>query len=717
MPIELQGQLERITYHNDENHYTIAKLKVKGRNNLITIVGNLVSMTPGEILRLKGSWDIHPKFGEQFRIISYETVTPATVKGIEKYLGSGLIKGIGPVMARRLVNKFGIETLDIIERNSERLKEVEGIGEKRIDMISVAWADQKEIREVMLFLQGHEVSSAYAAKIYRHYGKDSIRIVKENPYRLADDIFGIGFLTADKIAGKLGMPKDSGIRAEAGILYVLRKLTDEGHVYYPYEDLIIESIKILDIDSKIIANAIEKTRAEKKVVLEDNAVYLAELHASETGVASCLRAILKTPKDLFQFNSDAALKQAQNELKFTLAEKQIEAVKEALNKKVLVITGGPGTGKTTIINSIIRIYRQSNRKALLAAPTGRAAKKMSEATDFEAKTIHRLLEFSPKNRGFKKNELDRLETDLIIIDEASMVDTILMCHLLRAVKPETTVVLVGDIDQLPSVGAGNVLKDIIDSGNIHTVRLDRIFRQSHDSLIIINAHRINNGEFPYIAPDKNKLHDFYFIELEEPEKVSGMIVNMCKKKIPERFGFHPLDDIQVLTPMHRGTIGASSLNAALQKELNDSADEFHRGGKIFKPGDKVMQIRNNYDKDIYNGDIGRVISINKETHEAIVDFEGRRVAYDFADLDEIVPAYAISVHKSQGSEYPAVVIPLLTQHYLLLQRNLLYTAVTRGKKLVVIIGTKKALGIAIRNNRQQMRYTRLKERLKEESMA
>ncbi len=711
MLIELQGQLERITYHNEENHFTIARLKVKGHRDLVTIVGCFVSMTPGEVLRLKGDWDVHPKFGEQFKVVSYETVTPATVKGIERYLGSGLIKGIGPVMAKRLVNKFGLETLDIIEKSVEKLKEIEGIGEKRINMISTAWAEQKDVRDVMLFLQGHEVSSTYAAKIYRQYGKESIRVVKENPYRLADDIFGIGFLTADKIAGKLGIPKDSEIRAEAGILYVLRKLADDGHVYYPYEDLIGESRKILDIDAGTITNALKKIENEKKAVIEDKAVYLTELHVSEVGVAASLKTILDSPKTLFSFNRETVLKQVQEELNITLAEKQAQAVRESLDKKVMVITGGPGTGKTTLINAILRIYRRSGQRALLAAPTGRAAKRMAEATGFEAKTIHRLLEFSPKNRGFKKNEQERLDADLIIIDEASMVDTVLMHHLLKAVRPETTIILVGDTDQLPSVGAGNVLKDIIDSGSIHTVRLNEIFRQSRESLIIVNAHRINSGEFPYIASDKDKLQDFYFIELEEPEKVSEMIVHMCKNRIPERFGFHPLNDIQVLTPMHRGVIGASSLNTALQKELNNSTDELQRGGKIFKPGDKVMQIRNNYDKDVFNGDIGRIVSINQEDQEVTVDFDGKPVAYDFADLDEIVLAYVVSVHKSQGSEYPVVVMPLLTQHYLLLQRNLLYTAITRGKKLVVIIGTKKALGIAIRNNRQQLRYTRLKERL------
>jgi exodeoxyribonuclease V alpha subunit len=711
MIIEIQGQLERITYQNEENHYTIARLKVKGQRDLVTIVGCLVSIMPGEVLRLKGTWDMHPKYGEQFRVATYESVIPATVKGIERYLGSGLIKGIGPVMAKRLVQKFGLETLDVIENNIGRLKEVEGIGEKRIDMICTAWSEQKEVRDVMLFLQGHEVSSTYAAKIYRQYGKDSIKVVKENPYQLADDIFGIGFLTADKIAGNLGIPKDSEMRAEAGILYVLGKLADEGHVYYPKEELLEESRKILEIEIQIIAAALAGIVSAKRVVIEDAAVYLAEFYSCETGIAYSLGTILNMPKNTLRIDPDAAIRSAQDELKITLAENQKKAVIESLNAKAMVITGGPGTGKTTIINSIIRIYRRSGRQVLLAAPTGRAAKRMCETTGFEARTIHRLLEFSPKNGGFKKNENERLDADLIIIDEASMVDTVLMHHLLKAVRPESTLVLVGDIDQLPSVGPGNVLKDIIESNSIATIRLNEIFRQSRESKIIVNAHRINSGEFPYIESERDQLQDFYFVEIEEPEKVSEMIIHMCRNRIPERFGFHPLNDVQVLTPMHRGIIGASSLNTALQKELNTSGDELQRGGRVFKNGDKVMQIRNNYDKDVFNGDIGRIVSIDREAQELTVNFDGRTVGYDFADLDEIVLAYAISVHKAQGSEYQAVVMPLLTQHYLLLQRNLLYTAITRGKKLVVIIGTKKALAIAIRNNKQQLRYTRLKERL------
>jgi len=731
--IEIRGQIERITYYNEENGYTIAKVKVQGRMDLVTIVGNIVSLIPGELLKLNGFWDNHPRYGEQFKVVSYESLMPATVRGVEKYLGSGMIKGIGPVTAKRLVSKFGVDTLSIIDNDIERLSEVSGIGEKRIDMIRNAWEEQKDIRDVMVFLQGNGVSPAYAIKIYKHYGKDSVKTVSENPYRLAMDIFGIGFITADKIAEKLGIPKDSQTRIEAGILYVLNQLSDDGHVYYPYNLLLKECGRILEVEEELIPPALESVCAQKKIVIEqcetcsgncttqsnrpsssqreDWAVYLARFYVAEVGIARQLISIATAPKQLRLINIEQAIDWVQTSLNIRLSERQIEAVKDSINSKVMVITGGPGTGKTTIINSVIKIYKKMGQKILLAAPTGRAAKRMTEATGHEARTLHRLLEYAPGSGSFKRNETNPLDADLIIIDETSMVDSILMYHFLKAVSLKATLIFVGDVDQLPSVGAGCVLKDIINSKRIPTVVLDQIFRQSRESMIVVNAHRINKGELPFFKSDETRLKDFYFFFIEDPEKVLEKIVQLCRDIIPARFHFHPLDDIQVLTPMHKGTVGVASLNAVLQRELNKRKEEVVRGGKVFKVGDKVIQLRNNYDKDIYNGDIGRVVNIDGETQEMIVDYDGRRVRYEFSELDEVVLAYAISVHKSQGSEYPAVIIPVLTQHYMLLQRNLIYTGITRGKKLVVMIGTKKALAIAINNNKPQKRYTMLRERL------
>jgi exodeoxyribonuclease V alpha subunit len=734
--LDLRGQVERITYYNDENGYTIAKMKVQGRVDLVTVVGTLFSVSPGEVLKLVGYWDRHPKYGEQFKILSHESVMPATAKGIERYLGSGMIKGIGPVMAKRLVAMFGSDTLTVIEEQIDRLLEVPGIGEKRIDMIRKAWEEQKDIRDVMVFLQGNGVSPTYAMKIYRYYGKDSVRTVSENPYRLAMDIFGIGFIMADRIAEKLGIPKESQVRAEAGILHVLHELSDEGHIYYPQGRLVKKCSEILDVGEENILPALDSIAAQEKVIIEDcgtrdtgsapgagcgsgtkeKAVYLTKLYVSETGVAGQLKALVSFPKQLRLLNIEQAIEWAQKLLKIALSEKQIEALRDSITSKAMVITGGPGTGKTTIINAIIKIYERMGQKVLLAAPTGRASKRMTEATGHEAKTVHRLLEYSPgsasrDNSGFKKNETNPLEADLIIIDETSMMDTVLTYHFLKAVPSKTTLILVGDVDQLPSVGAGNVLKDIIDSRRLPTVRLTQIFRQSRSSMIIVNAHRINSGEMPLFSAGEEYLHDFYFFTIEEPEKVVEKIVHLCKEGVPSKFGLDPVSDIQVLTPMHKGTVGVANLNAELQRELNPSKDELIRGGKVFKPGDKVLQLRNNYDKDVFNGDIGRIIGIDREVQEVHVDFDGRSVSYEFSELDEIVLAYATSVHKAQGSEYPVVIMPLLTQHYMLLQRNLLYTGITRGKKLVILVGTGKALSIAIHNNKPQMRYTMLKERL------
>jgi exodeoxyribonuclease V alpha subunit len=723
MLAELQGQIERITYTNEENGYTIARVKVYGRKDLVTVVGNLISPTPGEILKMEGEWVNHPKYGEQFKIVQYKTQVPASVYGIEKYLGSGLIKGIGPVMAKRIVKRFGKETLDIIEKALESLREVEGIGEKRVEMIKTAWEEQKEIREVMLFLQTHGVSSGYATKIFKHYGSGSIQALRENPYRLAMEVYGIGFVTADRIAEKLGFAKDSELRAEAGILYVLNQLADEGHVYYPYEPLIDKAREILQVDREAILRAFGSVALAKRIVIEDlnqdseefkenhKAVYLSALHLCETGISRRLSALINAPKAMRTIDTAKAVRWVQQHLDITLAERQVEAVRRAVDEKVLVITGGPGTGKTTIINAILKIFTRIGVTVMLAAPTGRAAKRMAEATGHGAKTIHRMLEYSIQKGGFQKHEENPLRCDLLIVDEASMIDTLLMHHLLKAVPATATLVLVGDVNQLPSVGPGSVLQDIIASDALPVVELREIFRQAQESSIIVNAHRINSGLMPVLQSARDRLDDFYFIEQEDPDEVLRLVVDLTRERIPRRFGLDPVDDIQVLTPMHKGTVGAGNLNDRLQKALNPVEEGVSRGGRNFRVNDKVMQIRNDYDKEVFNGDIGRITRIDPESQEATISFDGREVVYDFTDLDEVVLAYAVSVHKAQGSEYPAVIIPILTQHYVLLQRNLVYTAVTRGRKLVVMVGTRKALAIAVKNDKTQKRYTYLRYRL------
>ena len=717
---EIQGIIERITYFNSENGFTIAKLKVYDRHDLVTVAGTMQEMNPGEIVLLKGEWFNHPKFGEQFKIHSYESKVPSAVQGIEKYLGSGLIKGIGPVMARRIVKKFGKETLNIIDNDIANLIKVEGIGQKRVDMIAKAWAEQKEVRQVMVFLQSHGVSSAYASKIFRQYGNTSIAVVKDNPYRLATDIFGIGFVTADRIAEKLGFAKDSAVRAQAGILYVLHQLSEEGHVYYPQNLLMEEARKILEIPAGIIETALQTIWNEQRIVIEDlqddvktKAVYLAKFHLSETSIAARFKILFTVKRTIRDINTEKAIAWVQERLKITLAEKQQEAVASALTNKVMVVTGGPGTGKTTIIRSILEIFKAMHVRILLAAPTGRAAKRMSETTGHEAKTIHRLLEYSQAKGGFQCDDENPLDCDLLIVDEMSMVDTVLMHHLTKAIPRDAAVILVGDINQLPSVGAGNVLKDIIDSGKVPVVELKEIFRQAKESSIIINAHRINKGELPIWEQNLKELDDFYFIQQEDPQKVLEVIVSLVKDRIPKRFGLHPINDVQVLTPMQKGSVGGINLNVELQKALNHSTEGITRGGRRFLTGDKVMQIKNNYDKEIFNGDIGRIASVASELQEMTIIFDDREIVFDYSELDEIIHAYAVSIHKSQGSEYPAIIVPMLTQHYVMLQRNLLYTAVTRGKKLVVLIGSKKALFIAVKNDKMQKRYSWLSERLKD----
>jgi exodeoxyribonuclease V alpha subunit len=723
---EIKGQIERITYNNQETGYTVARIKVHGKPDLVTVVGNLMSPVPGEVLNMKGEWTSHPKYGEQFNVVYYDSSVPATVLGICKYLGSGLVKGIGPVMAERIVNQFGKQTLDIIEDQIERLAEVDGIGKKRIGMIRQAWDDQKEIRAVMLFLQSHGISSVYASRIYKQYGDRSVGIVRENPYRLAMDIFGIGFITADKIAEQLGFSMASPLRAEAGILFILNQLAGDGHVYYPYELLMEKCREVLRIDHYIMAKALENLVASGRVAIENlnddteninknnQAVYLSKFYFCEKQIAERIKLLISTPKVLRSVEVEKAVAWVQKELSIQLAQNQLGAIRNAINNKVLILSGGPGTGKTTVINAILKIFNAMGAQCLLAAPTGRAAKRMSETTGYPSKTLHRLLEFSFQSGGFQKNEEKPLNCQVLIVDEASMIDIVLMHHLMKAIPPTASFILVGDINQLPSVGPGNVLKDMISSGIVPVTNLTRIFRQAAESLIIVNAHRINQGNFPLLPSNNHSksLSDFYFIRQEDPEKVLSIILDLVCNRIPKRFRFDPVDQVQVLTPMQRGTLGAANLNHHLQHTLNPQKDLLSWGARSFKVHDKVMQIRNNYDKKVFNGDIGRIKHMDPDSQEVVVLFDDRLVTYDFSELDELALAYAISVHKSQGSEYPVVVIPIMTQHYILLQRNLIYTAVTRAKKLVVLVGTWKALAIGIKNDKTRKRYTLLKERFK-----
>jgi len=713
----LEGVLERIVFFNEENGFTVARLQVPKRQELVAIVGVLPSPMPGETLRLKGEWVVDNKFGEQFRVQSCLSVLPATITGIQKYLGSGMVKGIGPIMAKRIVTRFALETLDVIEDNPEKLLEVEGIGSVRVERISKAWQEQKEIREVMIFLQGEGVSSTYAVKIYKEYGNKAIAVVKENPYRLALDISGIGFKTADKIAQNMGIDPGSPMRAEAGIIHVLSELVDEGHVYYPYEKLKEKAGELLAVNETILDTALATLSEQRRVVIEQHpehdAVYLTPLHVAETNVATRLKTLLNSPKQMLQIDIEKAIEWVHKRDRIDLAEMQKEALRKAVICKVMVITGGPGTGKTTLVNSIIKILEKKGQRIVLASPTGRAAKLLSEVTGREAKTIHRLLEFSPSEGGFKRNEEYPLDTDMVIIDEVYMVDILLMNHLLKAIPPTATLLLVGDIDQLPSVGPGNVLKDIINSGLVETIRLTDIFRQAQESLIVVNAHRINRGEFLQLKTSPGQQNNFYFIKRREPEEALNIIKELCKSRLPSAFQLDPLEDIQVMTPMHRGTVGVANLNAELQNLLNPNQISVSRGGRLFRVNDKVMQIKNNYEKETFNGDIGRINSIDIEEQILKVKFEDRIIDYSWSDLDELVLAYAISIHKSQGSEYPAVVIPILPQHYIMLQRNLLYTAITRAKKLVVLVGSKRAVAIAIKNNKVQFRYTNLSARLNE----
>ena len=715
----LEGAVARITYVSEESQYVVARLDVAGRSDPVTIVGTVLSLTPGETLRVHGRWSHHPKFGEQFRVDRYEPIVPATITGIQKYLGSGMIKGIGPVFAKRLVETFGAETLQVIETAPARLAEVPGIGPKRQQRIATAWAEQREIREVMLFLQGHGVSPAYAVKIFKTYGQAAIATVRENPYRLARDIRGIGFKTADKIARELGVPADSPLRATAGILHTLQELTDEGHVYVPEAELLRATEETLEIPAALLPEALAALVSDEAVVVEPisagRAVYLTALHVSETQVARRAADLLQAPRAVSPIDMTHALAWVEQKTGLALTEEQRQAVCLALQEKLLIITGGPGTGKTTILQAVIRLLEEKKLRIHLASPTGRAAKRLAEVTGHEATTLHRLLEWNPREGGFQRNARNPLETDFVVVDEVSMLDILLTHHLLQAIPLAATLLLVGDADQLPSVGPGTVLRDLLGVAGIPAIRLTTIFRQAAESRIVSNAHRVNQGQLPDLSvPAADQAQDFFFLSEEDPTRLQQLIVDLAHRRLPARYGLDPLADIQVLTPMHRGPIGAGQLNAALQAALNPpraGAAELLRGGRIFRVGDRVLQLRNNYDKAVFNGDLGRIAAIDPIQQAIMVQVDDREVSYDFSDADELTLAYAMTVHKSQGSEYPCVILVMHSTHYPMLQRNLLYTALTRAKRLLVVVGTQKALAIATRNDAIRRRFSRLVERL------
>ncbi|WP_176944181.1 ATP-dependent RecD-like DNA helicase [Marvinbryantia formatexigens] len=750
--VKLRGVVERITYQNPENGYTVLKCAVKDDGNLVTVVGSLLDVNVGSVLLMDGNWRMDSRYGRQFAAETWEETLPATVYGIEKYLGSGLIKGVGPRFAQRIVRKFGTDTIEVIENEIGRLREVEGIGEKRILQIKESWERQKEIKNVMLFLQDHGVNTSFAAKIYRQYGNESIAKVKENPFCLADDIWGIGFKTADSIAEKLGFQKESFVRLRSGIMYTLSSLADEGHVYAGRDQLIRKAVQLLEAEESSIVMTLDQMIADKDVIREKitqtepeasvqmypegregqradreengtiDAIYLPPFYYAETGIADRLKRLAETPaQDRLWVQLMQARKQTGNpELSIDVShiekkihmeydEIQADAIRKAATSKVMILTGGPGTGKTTTVQGILAAYRAFGLKILLAAPTGRAAKRLEETTGMEAKTIHRLLEYKPPE-GYQKNEEHPLEGDVLVVDECSMIDIILMNALLKAVPPGMRFVLVGDVDQLPSVGAGNVLRDMMDSGCFPVIRLTRIFRQAQTSRIVMNAHRINEGRLPDISNGNDA--DFFFIEKEEPEEAVAEIVNLVQQKL-SRFYHTPVSQIQVLTPMQKGAVGAANLNLALQEALNPQGEGLRRSGFVYRMDDKVMQIKNNYDKEVFNGDIGFIESVDVGARTLKVSFDGRIVEYDASELDELVHAYATTIHKAQGSEYPIVVMPVLMNHYVMLQRNLIYTGITRAKKILVMVGTKKALAYAVRNVTVTKRNTLLKERLQD----
>ncbi len=714
----LAGNIERVTFHSPETGFCVLRVKVRGYRDLITVTGAAAAVSAGEAVECAGVWFNDPRYGMQFKASALHIVPPSTAEGIEKYLASGLVRGIGPQFARRLVRAFGEQVFEVIEQSPERLAELPGIGPKRKAQLIAAWSAQRVIRDIMVFLHTHGIGTARAVRIYKTYGATAIAQIRENPYCLALDIRGIGFKTADDLARQLGIPRESLWRAQAGVRHVLLELCRQGHCAAPQTQLLERTAELLEISPTIIEEAIlrelQAGRLQAESIDDRICLFPAPLHRAEVGVARQLLRLLEGRPRWGGVAMEQAIPWVEARTGLTLSESQRRAVVCACNSKVTIITGGPGVGKTTVLNSILTILRARRVQICLCAPTGRAAKRLAEATGSDAKTIHRLLETDPQTGGFKRNQDAPLQADLVVLDEMSMVDISLAHHLLRAIPDHAAVLLVGDVDQLPSVGPGAVLADLIASGCLPTVRLTEIFRQAATSRIITNAHRINRGQLPEQVDSFAEPSDFYFISEATPEAIHDRLLAVVTEQLPRYFGLHPSRDIQVLSPMNRGPLGTRALNAVLQEQLNPQAEpKLSRFGWTFAPGDKVMQMVNNYTKEVFNGDIGWIARIDPTEEVVTVDFDGRMVDFEFGELDELALAYAATIHKSQGSEYPAVVIPLATQHYLLLERNLLYTAVTRGKQRVVIIGQPKALAMAVKTVQARRRLTHLAVRLAE----
>lgn len=712
----LEGTVDRVTFHSEETGFAVLKVKVKKERDLIAVIGTVSQVVAGEEVKATGEWVVDKQHGRQFKATRIDTVPPNSPEGIVKFLGSGLVKGIGPVYAQRLVDKFGVEVFDIIEHESGKLESVDGIGKKRRLVIKNSWNETRATRGIMSFLLGHGVSTNRAFRIYKTYGEDAIKRMEEDPYCLARDIRGIGFKTADQIARNFGIGENDPRRARAGVEHVLHECTHQGHCAYPRQGLIDEAQRILGMEEVPIVDAINAGLKDKRLILEaqfhdDPLIYLKALYDAEVELAMIIQQLNEGNAPLADIDTAKALDWVSDKIGLELAPGQRDAVKAALCSKVLIITGGPGVGKTTILNAIIKILGAKKLDILLAAPTGRAAKRMSEATGREAKTLHRLLAFDAKTGGFKHGLGHPLDCDVLVVDESSMMDLPLMHKVAQAMPLEGVLILVGDVDQLPSVGPGTILQSMIDSRAVPVARLTEVFRQAAESGIISNAHRVNEGRMPNFG-EANSDDDFYFVKAEEPEQALNLMIKLIRDNIPKRFGLDPMKDIQLLTPMQRGVLGARNLNAELQQALNRHGEEIERFGFVFRDGDKVMQTMNNYDKEVYNGDLGIVVAVDAISRSMMVMFGKRRVEYDFQELDELVPAYATTIHKSQGSEFPCVIIPVHTTHYIMLQRNLLYTAITRGKQLVIVVGTERAVAMAVKNVDSNLRVSALKERLK-----